>query len=178
MPFEWSFLTKGASIIGQLACWPIEPGSLRIEAGGKVLTDNGDGTLSGDGTGFVAYGYGKVGFDFDLPALPSGTKIYADYSPVEGGCVTDCGKCATHYIQLDITPDTISGSDEFTMQDAWARLLEKIKRDVKPIHVELMTDSYAEHFNVSVGHRFDIIGADEEPLDSDGLRTYFDDTSW
>lgn len=182
MPFEWSFWTSGTSLTARLACWPIEPGSLVITTTDGIITnviiDNGDGTLGGDGVGTVDYDYGFVGVDFSPPIPASGSEVKADYDPVEGGCADDCGKCATHYIRLDIVPTTISGSEQFTITDAWRRLFEKIRRDILPIHVEILNLVLSEYFLVSVGYRFDIIPADEEPLDGVGLRALWDDTSW
>ena len=182
MSFYWSFSTTGGAIEGRLSCWPVSVGSVVIYAqdgiNDKTLTDNGDGTLGGDGFGTVDYDYGYVAFEFSLPAVTPGTEIKADYTPVEGGCAEDCGRCATHYVRLDITPSTISGSDEFTITDAWKRLLEKIRRDILPIHVEILHEVFEEYLVVSVGSRFDIIPADDEALDSEGLRPLWDDTSW
>lgn len=182
MSFYWSFSTSGASMEGRLACWPIVPGTLRLEVTDgvvtKTLVDNGDGTLSGDGSGIIDYSYGFVGADFQTPLPASGSDILADYEPVEGGCASDCGKCATHYLRLDITPGTISGSDDFTLSDAWQRLFVKLRRDVKPIHVEFLPESFEESFVVSIHYRLDIVPGDEETLDTSGLHTMFDDTSW
>lgn len=182
MPFVWSFSTYGAPIAGRLSCWPIVPGSITIRSTDgpitKILTDNGDGTLSGDGGGLVDYDYGWIELDFTTPLPSSGTEILADYEPAEGGCVSDCAKCATHYLRLDITPGTISGSDEFTLSDAWSRLFKKLRRDVKPIHVEFLSEFFEEYFLVSIGFRFDIIPSDEEVMDTAGFHTEFDDTSW
>jgi len=182
MSFTWSFWTTGNSMEARLACWPVEPGTAVITVTdgiiSKTLTDNGDGTLSGDGTGTIDYDYGFLGIDFSLPMPVSGSEVKADYDPVEGGCADDCGACATHYIRLDIVPDTISGSDQFTITDAWRRLFEKIRRDILPIHVEILNEILAETFVVQIGYRFDLTPADEETLDSIGLRPLWDDTSW
>jgi hypothetical protein len=196
MSFYWSFFTVGTSIRGRLNCWPIVPGSLTIRAfdglnSERVLADNGDGTLSGNGIGVINYSWGTFGFDFSDPVPNQGTEIRASYNPVEGGCAEDCGKCATHYLRLDITPSamlrsSISGSDEFTMQDAWERLFKKIRRDILPIHLEILSEVFEEEFVLKVGHRFDMIDADVEYLDEaelpeeieSGLKVVFDDTSW
>ena len=182
MSFYWSFWTSGTSLVARLECWPIEPGSLVITAqdglNDKELTDNGDGTLSGDGSGTINYDYGFIGIDFTTPLPVSGTEIKATYDSVEGGCADNCGRCATHYLKLDVTPGTISGSDEFTIADAWSRLFTKIERDIKPIHVEIIYDTFSEEYVLSIGYRFDHIPADEETLDDSGLHLVWDDTSW
>jgi len=194
MSFYWSFFTTGSSIRGRVNCWPIEPGSLTITADdgsiSKEINDNGDGTLGGPGgTGVVNYGWGTFGLDFSDPVPAEGTPILASYTPVEGGCNEDCDKCATHYIRLDVVPASIlsiSGSDEFTIQDAWRRLFEKIRRDILPIHLEILAETFEEEFILKVGHRFDMIAADVEYLDEaedpeepeSGLKVIFDDSSW
>jgi len=178
MSFYWSFDTTATVISGQLACWPIEPGTVRIAAGSSVLTDDGSGSLVGDGFGNIDYDHGFVEIGFNLPAPPSGSEVKANYHPAEGGCADDCGKCATHFILLDIVPGSISGTDWEAETNVWERLFDKIKRDLLPSHVEIFYLTFSESYTVSIGHRFDIIPGDEEPLDSDGLRTIFDDTSW
>lgn len=182
MSFYWSFETGGAELIGRLACWPIVPGSLVVTAidglNDKALTDNGDGTLSGDGSGTVDYDYGHVSIIFSTPLPVSSTQIKADYDPVEGGCAEDCGKCKTHYVRLDISPAAISGQSELSIQDAWARLFHKIERDILPIHVEILFLLLSESYVMSIGYRHDIIPGDSEPLDTIGLRPLLDDTSW
>ena len=182
MSFVWSFSTSGASLSGRLDCWPIEPGSLTISvddgAISRTLIDDSNGVLVGDGGGVVDYDYGFVEFDLITPTPASGTEIVAHYVPVEGGCAGDCGKCATHFLRLDITPQAISGSGEFEIANAWSRLFEKLRRDVKPIHVEFLFETFAEYFRVDIGFRFDLISVDEETMDTAGLHTEFDDVSW
>lgn len=183
MSFYWSFsVSSGTLLSGQLSCAPIEPGSVVISiADGindKTITDNGDGTFGGDGSGTIDYDTGFFEMDVFLPLPVSGTDVKADYIPVEGGCVTDCAKCATHYVKLDITTAGISGSNPFTIADAWQRLFEKIERDILPIHVEIKYDESREYFLVNVGSRFDNIPGDEQALDGVNLRPLFDDTSW
>lgn len=181
MSFIWSFST-GGFIEGRLSCWPVEPGTLRITADdgvvSKLLTDDGDGNLVGDGSGTIDYSYGHVAFGLNAPVLSSGTEIKASYDPVEGGCVEDCGKCKTHRLRLNVSPGAITGQTQIAITDAWLRLIKKVKRDVLPSHVELLTDVFEESYRVKVGHRFDMIPGDEEPLDSAGIRAVFDDTSW
>lgn len=178
MSFYWSFTTLGLTYFnGRLACWPIKPNSVRIVAGSNVLVDDGNGNFTGDGVGTIDYDYGFFSLAFSsMP--PSGTQIFAFYESVEGGCADDCNKCKTHRLKLDITPGAISGQSQLEISDAWVRLFEKINRDVKPIHVELYVENYEENYNLSIGHRFDIIPSDEEPLDTGGLHTLFDDSSW
>jgi len=184
MPFIWSFSTGGASILGRLNCWPIEPSSVRVEVDDgdplhrKVLVDDGDGKLSGDGLGEIDYDYGFIAMDFSVPLPDAGTEIQVSYDPVEGGCSEDCGKCATHLVRLDITAGTISGSDAFTIADAWRRLFEKIERDILPIHVEIINDILSESYVLPIGYRFDIVPGDTEILDTSGLHLMWDDTSW
>ena len=139
MAFYWSFNTLDSSIYGRLNCWPVLPGSVTIKCGeNHTLEDQGDGTLYGDGEGIVDYNYGFVIINFIAPYPDVGTDVTANYTPVEGGCSeSDCGRCASHYIELDVTAATISGSEDYTLLDAWRRLFEKIKRDIKPIHIEL-----------------------------------------
>lgn len=164
------------------ACWPIVPGSLTITCNDgindKTVTDNGDGTLGGDGAGTVDYDYGHISVDFSNPEPVSGTPIEVDYVPVEGGCADDCDKCKTHRLLLEITPGSISGQSQIAISDAWQRLFTKINRDIKPIHVEFITQDYEESYDLSIGHRFDVIPGDDEPLDSEGLHVVLDDTSW
>jgi len=182
MSFYWSFGVTSYSIQGRLACWPVKPGSVIITAldgiNDKTLVDDGAGLLTGDGAGRVDYDYGHVSFDFSGTLPTSGTPVKADYTPVEGGCADDCGACKTHYIRLDITPASISGSSEYTIADAWSRLFEKIRRDILPIHVEIKSILISESFTMSIGYRFDLNAADAYPVDSVGLRPLLDDTSW
>ncbi len=177
MSFIWGFWTSGSSFTGRLACWPLEPGSVRISSGDKVLTDDGLGALSGSGTGTVDYSYGVIQIDFTVPLPSSGTPIYANYEPVEGGCYEQCGKCATNKLRLDLTPGAITGQDQLTITEAWARLIAKIERDVLPAHVELILDTFEEDFVWSIGYHFDIIEVDSIPLET-GLRLEFDSTAW
>jgi hypothetical protein len=146
----------------------------------RTLTDNGDETLSGDGTGTVDYSYGLITAEFgdSDPEYLDGAVVTVDYGSVEGGCAEDCGSCKTHKLRLDINPDTIAGSDDFTIVDAFNRLIEKIERDIKPIHVVISPEIVTESFVLSIGYRFDVIPADEEVLDTSGFHPLFDDTSW
>jgi hypothetical protein len=182
MAFIWEFNTTGDSITGRVACWPIVPGSLRLTIDDginpKIIDDNGDGTLGNGGTGTIDYSSGYFGVDLTDPQPLTGTDILASYDPVEGGCADDCGKCATHYLRLDVVPDTITGSHDFTIVDACKRLFEKIRRDVKPIHVEILPETFTEYFVLSIGRRFDIIESDEEELDAHGIQIILNDTSW
>jgi hypothetical protein len=50
------------------------PGSVEVVAGSQIITDNGDGTMSGDGTGTVNYTLGSVSCTFDTPPL-TGTPV-------------------------------------------------------------------------------------------------------
>jgi hypothetical protein len=144
----------------------------------KEIVDDGAGNLSGDGLGRIDYDYGFIEIDFTSPSPVSGTQVEASYDSVEGGCAEDCSRCATHYVELDVTPGTISGSSGFTIVDAWRRLFEKLERDVKPIHVEFWNDVFSEYLRVNIGARFDIIPGDEVPLDTHLLRPILDDSSW
>ena len=179
MTFYWTFSTVGGALLsGRFNCWPVEPGSIRITCGSKVVTDDGDGFFIGDGSGPVDYDYGFFDLEFDPPSPPSGTPVVAAYEPVEGGCVDDCNKCKTHKLRLDITPGSIAGQDQISISDAWTRLFTKINRDVKPIHVEFITEDFVENYQLSIGSKFDVIPADEEPLDTGGIHVLLDDTSW
>jgi len=184
MSFVWTFTTGSSLLASRLACWPIIPGSIVIIADDgnpahyKELIDNGDGTLSGDGNGVVDYSYGMIEINFSSPLPDSGTEILANYDSREGGCVDACGKCATNKLRLNLSPGAISGQGDIAVSDAWIRLLDKIQRDVLPYHVELITNEYTETYLWQVGHRFDIIPSDEEPVDSAGLRLVFDSTDW
>jgi len=183
MSINWKFSTIGQAFSGRINCWPLKPGTFSITAsfGGitKILTDDGNGLLIGDGTGTIDYDYGHFGIDFSVPVPPAGTELKATYEPVEGGCLELCGKCATHYLRLEITPGDISGSDDYTISDAWQRLFVKLERDVKPIHVEFMPEIIGEHLVVNIGRRFDIIPADIEPVDSSlGIMVILDETLW
>lgn len=182
MPFEWIFWTTGTSFTAKLTCWPIEPGSLHVSShdgvNNKDLYDDGAGNLTGDGIGTIDYSYGVVSCDFTTPLPASGTPILATYEPVEGGCSDICGSCPTNKIRLSLTPGTIAGQGEILIGLAWARLMEKIRRDVLPAHVEILTETFSEYYVASVGHRFDIIPADVEELDMHGLKVVFDSTEW
>lgn len=182
MTWEWTFWTTGSSFTARVACWPIVPGTLVITCSdgviSKVVTDDGAGGLTGDGTGTIDYGWGIIECDFTMPVPVSGTPVYANYEPLEGGCADDCGKCATNKIKLDLTPGAITGQGDIAISDAWVRLLSKIRRDVLPIHVELITEEFEEEYMWSIGHRFDVIPADEESVDSAGLRLVWDSTEW
>ena len=94
MTFYWTFSTVGGALLsGRFNCWPVEPGSIRITCGSKVVTDDGDGFFIGDGSGPVDYDYGFFDLEFDPPSPPSGTPVVAAYEPVEGDCVDECNKC-------------------------------------------------------------------------------------
>jgi len=144
----------------------------------KDLYDDGAGNLTGDGLGTIDYSYGIVSCDFTTPLPVSGTEIYANYDPAEGGCADLCGACPTNKIRLNLTPASIAGQGEIAIGLAWARLMGKIRRDVLPAHVEILSDEFEEEYVCSVGHRFDIIPADDEELDAHGLRLVFDSTDW
>ena len=159
---------------GKLKYAPVKPGSVRIECESYVLTDDFDGNLTGDGTGTIDYSYGHIDVYFS-PSPSSGSVVSVNYDPIEGGCNS---RCLTHHIRLDITPGTITGSAEFSILDALTRLFEKIRRDVMPIHVDLLVERSEEYCVLSIGHRFDIIEGDTEPLDEEGIRVVCDDTSW
>ena len=178
----WSDFKTPPAVFTQLQCSPIVPGSLIIVANDgindKTLTDNGDGELTGDGTGLISYDYGYVGFEFTDPQPSSGTQILADYDSAEGGCYLDCVKCLTNYVKLSVTPGEISGSDQFTIVDAWSRLFEKIKRDILPIHVRIWPELIDEFYSANIVYRFDLVDGDEEVLDTTGLHAILDDSSW
>lgn len=185
MTFTWTFTTGSQSLfVGRLSCWPIIPGTIIITAQDgnpahdKVLQDNGEGILYGDGEGAIDYSYGLIELDFTIPLPDPGTEIKASYKPREGGCSDSCGKCATNKIQLNLSPASISGQGDLAIADAWQRLFDKIERDVLPYHVELIHDEYRENYIWSLAHRFDIIPGDAEPLDTGGLHLVFDSTDW
>lgn len=176
---------SGSFIRGRFRCWPIEPGSVTIIAGDgisyKQVTDDEEGNLIGDGHGIIRYDYGHFQVAFASSVghpLPSpGDKVYASYRPVEGGCYEACSRCLTNKLRLDVSPGSIAGQDSISVADAWARLFDKIRNDVLPIHVELVSDYALESCLVNIGNRFDLIASDEKYLDNgDGLKTEFDAT--
>lgn len=57
---------------------PIVPGSVTIHEGGQTLADDGNGNLTGDGTGTVNYGTGAMGYTWDDP--PDWPAPTADYT--------------------------------------------------------------------------------------------------
>ncbi|MEW6219907.1 MAG: choice-of-anchor D domain-containing protein [Thermodesulfobacteriota bacterium] len=62
-----------------LANAPVLPGTVRIQAGADVVTDNGSGVLAGNGTGVVNYTTGAVDVTFTVaPALA--TAVQASYT--------------------------------------------------------------------------------------------------
>jgi hypothetical protein len=182
MAFDWEFTTGEDVYLIQLGCYPIIPGSLvilcRDGVNDKILTDDGFGNLSGTGVGIVDYENGWVAFDFYGPSPAIGTEITADYDPVEGGCGADCGKCPTYFVKLSVTPGQISGSDQFTLTDAWERLFSKIERDILPVHDEILREVIDEYYSVNIVYHFDIVPADEASTDESGLHVKLDDTSW
>ena len=183
MSFTWEFTTGEDAFLQQLSCAPVVPGTLvilcRDGVNDKELSDDGDGNITGDGVGVIDYDTGWVAFDFYSPSPASGTPITADYDPVEGGCTDGgCGKCLTNYVKLSVTPNTISGSDQFTLQDAFNRLFEKIERDILPAHVSILREVIEESYSVNIVYRFDIVPGDEYDLDVSGLHVLLDDTSW
>lgn len=182
MSFEWIFWTSGNAFTARLRCAPIVPGTLYIKAhdgtNDKDVYDDGVGNLIGDGSGTVDYGYGVVNCDFTLPLPVSGTEMLASYDPLEGGCYDVCGACPTNKIRLDLSPAAISGQGEMAISVAWNRLMTKIRRDVLPIHVEILTELFEEYYILHVGHRFDLIAADTEELDMHGIHLVFDSTEW
>lgn len=183
MAFTWSFETGPGTYMVQLHCAPLVPGTLvvlcRDGVNNKELSDNGEGALIGDGIGVIDYETGWMAFDFYAPAPIPGTPVLADYDPVEGGCIAGgCGKCLTSYVKLSVTPNQISGSDQFTIQDAFTRLFEKIERDILPVHVEILRETIEEYYSLNFVYRFDAIPGDTAPLDTSGLHVILDDTSW
>lgn len=182
MSFTWSFTTGEQSFLTKLACNPVTPGTLvvlcRDGVNDKALADDGDGNISGDGVGAIDYDTGWIAFEFFGPAPASGTPITADYDPVEGGCYDSCGKCLTHYVKLSVTPSTISGSDQFTIQDAFDRLFIKIERDILPAHTEILREVISEAYSDNIVYRFDLVEGDDSSLDTSGLHVLVDDTSW
>jgi len=182
MPFEWTFWTTGTSFTAHLTCWPIVPGSLHIYShdgtNDKDIYDDGDGNLTGDGTGTIDYSYGLINCDFTSPLPVSGTEVFATYDPAEGGCSDICGACPTNKIRVTLTPAAIAGQGDIAIGLAWARLMEKIRRDVLPAHVEILAEMISEYYVSHVGHRFDLIPADVEELDMHGLKVVFDSTEW
>lgn len=183
MPFTWNFETGVGSYLIRLNCSPVVPGTLvvlcRDGVNDKELTDDGNGAISGDGIGIIDYDTGLMAFEFYGPSPATGTPILADYDPVEGGCVsTGCGKCLTSFVRLSVTPSQISGSDQFTIQDAFTRLFTKIERDILPVNVEILRELIEEMYIVNIVYRFDVIKGDTAPLDTSGLHVVLDDTSW
>jgi len=172
MPFFWSFHTAG-TYEARLNCWPVEPNSVVITCDGKTLTDDGDGNLVGDGDGTIDYSYGLITINFNAPYPTPGSQIIAKYDPVEGGCYLLCNKCATHRIRLEITPGAISGDGEQAIEEHWKKLYKKLFY-VKPKHVEFEPFRYEEEYDVSLGHRFDVIEGDVENLDTNGFHVIID----
>lgn len=182
MTVTWEFATGEGVFLIQVGCPPIVPGSLvilcRDGVNDKQLTDDSDGQLTGDGVGIIDYEHGWVAFEFYGTSPVIGTPVIADYDSIEGGCTDKCGKCATYFVKLSVTPGIISGSDAFTISDAWNRLFTKIERDILPVHVEIIRELLSEQYSVFVGNHFDMVPADVVHADTDGLHVLLDDTSW
>jgi len=64
---------------GTLSHTPIVPNSVEITDGTQVVTDDGSGNLTGDGTGTIDYSTGDVDVTFNNPPVP-GDDIKASYS--------------------------------------------------------------------------------------------------
>jgi hypothetical protein len=136
-----------------MECAPVEPGSVFVYASDDInsaeLTDNGDGTLSGDGSGSINYDHGAIFIVLDPPYPAPGTQVLSDYVSVEGGC--DCGdKCFSHKIDLVISPGSISGASEIALGDAWRRMIKKIETYVLPIYVDILIRIIEEEYSVAV----------------------------
>lgn len=181
MSFDWGFATGEGVSMMKLRCAPVVPGSVvifcRDGINDKSISDLGNGQVYGDGIGVIDYELGWVAISFFGVAPVPGTPIIANYDPIEGGCSDSCGKCATSMIKLSVTPGQVSGSDQFTMNDAWSRLFLKIKRDILPIHAEILSEVSEEYYVVSVATRFDTVSADSCELEH-GLHVSLDDVSW
>lgn len=72
---------------GNLAYYPIRPGTIKVTVGGVEVTDNGNGALSGSGvTGTVDYASGQFTLDFgETPASDDPVASYQyqlDHAPV------------------------------------------------------------------------------------------------
>ena len=147
-----------------LTCNPVEPSSLTLRIGATTITDDGDGALVGV-TGTIDYGWGFI----YIPTITETAAPSADYDSEAGGCVSSCGRCLTHRIRLVITPGTIGGQTELTITEAFQRLWDKLRSEVKPVHVEFESLTIADAATVSIGFRYDVIPADEEIVDT-GLR--------
>lgn len=155
-----------------LGCAPVEPNTVVISVGAVVITDDGDGNLTGAGvaSGTIDYGWGYI--DVTLSGSVTGAPI-SSYQSVVGGCMETCHKCRTHRIRLDITPGEIGGQDELSITDAFQRMWQKIGLDsgdgVVPIHVELEYLMVEDEVVLSIGHRYDIMKDGDVVADS-GMR--------
>lgn len=85
MPYE-DLLVQGsntASYSGTLPAFPVVAGSVSFNAGVQTLTDNGDGTLGGDGSGTIDYTSGAYSLTFNA-SVTTGTPIFVIYTLVTG----------------------------------------------------------------------------------------------
>lgn len=73
--YEAEDLKSFAFVLGEV---PVIPGTLRISIGDIILTDNGSGSLTGDGTGTVNYSTGLLRFSV-TDSLPLGVPIVTFY---------------------------------------------------------------------------------------------------
>ena len=69
------------AVLGLEPNLPVVAGTILVEAGTLVLTDQGDGTLAGDGTGTVDYDTGVVHLVFSAPVV-DGIIVYVSYRHV------------------------------------------------------------------------------------------------
>ncbi len=76
-----------AAYVGTLASFPLQGGTLTIEdaGGSQTLTDDGQGNLTGDGTGTINYTTGAFAITFDAITTSGPT---ADYVPVDSETLT------------------------------------------------------------------------------------------
>jgi len=73
--YEAEDLKSFAFVLGEV---PVIPGTLGISIGDVILTDNGSGSLTGDGTGTINYSTGLLRFSVNT-SIPSGVPIVASY---------------------------------------------------------------------------------------------------
>jgi len=77
-PADYSDSVGDPAVASVMFYTPMIPGTLTITAGAQTLTDDGNGVLSGDGTGVVNYKTGTWSVRF-TNTVPGGTDIEASY---------------------------------------------------------------------------------------------------
>ena len=107
-----------ANFNGTLSHTPVVAGSVTVTDGNKVLSDNGSGSLSGDGTGTVNYQTGAVVASFDS-APTAGNNVIASYhysvAGAPGNPQPGTPHGAVYTISVDQTGNKLSFQDSNRM---------------------------------------------------------------